>query len=131
MPEKSNDRLSAAEASFKSMVLEQFDLEADFVDTLCGMFRKAADSLSEGGAAPKRRSAASSSASSKPKKSRKKSAYNVFVREMMKTDDIRDLDHKQKMGAIAKLWKELDEAERAPYADLAKDENDVPAPEEA
>jgi len=130
MPEKTNDRLAAAEASFKTMVLEQFDLESDFVDTLCSMFRKAADSLCEGSAAPKRRSAAAS-ASSKPKKSRKKSAYNVFVREMMKTEDIRDLDHKQKMGAIAKLWKELDEAERAPYADLAKDENDVPATEEA
>lgn len=132
MPEK-NDRLTAAETSFKTMLLDQFDLEADFVATLCGMFCKAAEPLVEASAAPKRRTAAATSGSdaTKPKKTRKKSAYNVFVREMMKTDSIKDLDHKQKMGAIAQLWKGLPSDERVQYSDLATEENSSSPAEES
>lgn len=124
--DKSTDRLTAAEESFKTLLLEQYDLEADFVAAICGIFRKAAEPLAE--AAPAKRTRGNTA--NKPKKTRKKSAYNVFVREMMKTDDIKDLDHKQKMGAIAKLWKELGDTERTPYADMANDENTAASPAE-
>lgn len=123
--DKSTDRLTAAEETFKSLILEQYDLESDFISAICVIFRKSVESLGETSGAPKRRTA-----STKPKKARKKSAYNVFVREMMKTDEIKDLDHKQKMGAIAKLWKELGDDERTPYTTLADEENNSPAAEE-
>jgi hypothetical protein len=122
--DKNTDRLTTAEESFKSLLLEQYDLEGDFVAAICGIFRKAAEPLAEATASPKR----ARSASNKPKKTRKKSAYNVFVREMMKTDEIKDLDHKQKMGAIAKLWKELGVDDRTPYADMASEENAAAVP---
>lgn len=124
--DKNTDRLDAAEASFKSSLLEQYDLESDFVTAICATFRAAAEPLAEASAAPKR----SRAASNKPKKTRKKSAYNVFVREMMKTDDIKDLDHKQKMGAIAELWKKLDAEGRTPYTEMADEENAVAVPAE-
>ena len=41
----------------------------------------------------------------------------------MKTDDIQKLNHKEKMGAIAALWKGLSESDRTPYADMAESEN--------
>lgn len=124
--DKSTDRLTAAEESFKTLLLEQYDLESDFVAAICSIFRKAAEPLAE--AAPAKRTRGS--AANKPKKTRKKSAYNVFVREMMKTEEIKDLDHKQKMGAIAKLWKDLGDTERTPYADMANDENTTSTPAE-
>jgi hypothetical protein len=124
--DKSTDRLTAAEESFKTLLLEQYDLESDFVAAICVIFHKAAEPLAESSGAPKR----ARSASNKPKKTRKKSAYNVFVREMMKTDEIKDLDHKQKMGAIAKLWKGLGDDDRTQYADMATEENNAAAPTE-
>lgn len=124
--DKNTDRLDAAEATFKSSLLEQYDLESDFVAAICAIFRTAAEPLAEASAAPKR----SRAASNKPKKTRKKSAYNVFVREMMKTEDIKDLDHKQKMGAIAELWKKLDTDGRTPYTEMADEENTASVPVE-
>lgn len=121
--DKSTDRLTAAEETFKLLLEEQYELETDFVATVCGLFRKAAEPLAEASAAPKRTRAASN----KPKKTRKKSAYNVFVREMMKSDEIKDRDHREKMGAIAKLWKDLGDEARAPYTEMANDENAVDA----
>ena len=95
--DKSTERVAAAEESFRTLILNQYDLEDDFVSAICGFFRTAAETLSEGTTAPKR----SRLISSKTKKLRKKSAYNVYVREMMKTEDIQKLNHKDKMGAIA------------------------------
>lgn len=51
------------------------------------------------------------------------SAYNVFVREMMKTNDIKNLHSKLRMGAINKLWKKLDEGGRTTYTKMANKEN--------
>lgn len=119
--DKSTERLSTAEETFRKLVLDQYELEEDFVSTICGFFRKAAEPLAEASAAPKR----SRVASNKPKKQRKKSAYNVYVREMMKDEDIQKLDHREKMGAIAVLWKGLDDEAKTPYADMAKVENDA------
>jgi hypothetical protein len=124
--DKTNDRLAVAEESFRAQILAQYDLEADFVSVVCGFFRTSAEPLLEGGVAPKRtRAGADASVVAKPKKSRKKSAYNVFVREMMKSADVQKLDHKEKMGAIAALWKGLGEDSKVQYTDLAKTENDT------
>lgn len=126
MPDKTSDRLTTAEQSFKTLLLERYELESDFVDSICDIFSKVVEPLLETGTTSKR----TRTASSKAKKPRKKSAYNVFVREMMKTDDIKELDHKQKMGAIAKLWKDLDASSRSPYTDMANDENASSEPTE-
>lgn len=45
----------------------------------------------------------------KPKKKKKKrapSAYNLFCKKMMKTEDIRALPHKERFKAIGVLWRE-------------------------
>jgi hypothetical protein len=130
MPEdKSSDRLSAAEEQFRDKIQNSYELEPEFVSALCAMYRETVEPLlADAGAATKRTRAASSKSATK--KPRKKSAYNVFVREMMKTTGIKDLDHKQKMGAIAKMWKDLDAGARDQYTDMAKEENDVTPTEE-
>jgi len=115
--------VAAAEETFRKLVLEQYDLENDFVDAICGFFRTAAAPLAESSAAAPKR-ARNSTAASKPRKSRRKSAYNVFVREMMKTDDIKQLDHKAKMGAIAERWKQLTDDDKQPYTTMANAENE-------
>ena len=119
--DKTTDRLGTSEEVFRKLVLEQYDLEDDFVNTICGYFRTAAEPLLEG--APVSKRGARAGGASRPKKQRKKSAYNVYVREMMKTDDIQKLNHKEKMGAIAALWKGLSDTDRSPYADMAETEN--------
>jgi hypothetical protein len=117
--DKSTERVAAAEEIFRNLVLNQYDLEEDFVSAICGFFRTAAEPLAESSATPKR----SRATTGKPKKARKKSAYNVYVREMMKTDDIQKLNHKEKMGAIASCWKELNDDDKTPYTKMANDEN--------
>lgn len=130
--DKTNDRLAVAEESFRAQIVAQYELDADFVNAVCGFFRTSAEPLLEGGVAPKRARAtatatatADASSAAKPKKSRKKSAYNVFVREMMKSADVQKLDHKEKMGAIAALWKGLGDDSKVQYTDLAKTENET------
>lgn len=119
--DKSTERVAAAEETFRKLVLDQYDLEDDFVSAMCGFFRTAVEPLSEVSVTTKRPRAAASG--DKPKKLRKKSAYNVYVREMMKTKDIQELDHKQKMGAIATVWKTLNDEDKTPYTKMANDEN--------
>lgn len=121
--EKTNERVAAAETVFRTQLLEQYDLESDFVDSICGFFRSAVAPLAEAAPAPKR----ARGGSSKPRRQRKKSAYNVYVREMMKTEDIQKLSHKEKMGAIAALWKDLDDEGKVPYTDMANAENTAAA----
>jgi hypothetical protein len=118
--DKTTDRLSLSEETFRKLVLDQYDLEDDFVNNICGYFRTAAEPLLEGTGTSKR---GARSGTSRPKKQRKKSAYNVYVREMMKTEDIQKLNHKEKMGAIAALWKGLSDPDRTPYASMADTEN--------
>ena len=62
------------------------------------------------------------------KKPRKKSGYNIFVSVKMQDEQIKLLNHKEKMGAIGKLWKELDEAGKAKYNTQAQEEQSAPEP---
>lgn len=139
------EKLEAAVKNFRERLLTTYELEDQFIDSVCDLFRETATPLLE--VAPVRaragRAAVSSAAATttpaagaeavaagKPaKKGRKKSAYNVYVREMMKTTEIQSLDHKMKMSAIATEWKKLDTENKAVYTNLANAENDTAAAE--
>jgi len=127
--------LDTAVEKFKASVQSEYELDAEVVQRLCEFFRENAQ-----GNAPK---AVKAKAKGKtkaaetapvpaapvvapvPKTLRKKSAYNVYVREMMKTPDVSILNHRDKMSAIALLWKALDEPGKTKYADLAATCNDT------
>lgn len=122
--DKKSDAVATAVESFRKSVVEQYELDESFVDDICAKFEAAVQPLAEAAAAPKRRGGGAN----KPKKARKKSAYNVFVREMMKTDEIQNLNHKEKMGAIAEKWKTLKDDDKTPYVEMASAENDAAVP---
>jgi hypothetical protein len=122
MPKTTSSNLSEAQQYFRKQVLESYDLEEEFIKKLCDIFSDACDKhLSCSTTTAKGATAAKSSA--KPKTKRKKSAYNLYVREMMKTEEIQTLDHKEKMSAIAKQWKALDDAAKVEYTEMASNEN--------
>jgi len=56
---------------------------------------------------------------------RKKSIYNIFVRESMKKDVIKSVPHRLKMERIADMWKDILPEERAVYNKITCDENDI------
>ena len=66
--DKATDRLSSSEETFRKLVLDQYDLEDDFVNTICGYFRTAAEPLLEGTGTSKR---GARSGAARPKKQRK------------------------------------------------------------
>ena len=122
---KTSSNLSEAQQYFRKQVLDSYDLEDDFIKKLCDIFNDACEkhlNSSTGGG----KSAATTKPPTKPKTKRKKSAYNLYVREMMKTDDVQKLDHKDKMCAIAKQWKSIDDTDKARYVEMANSENSVP-----
>jgi hypothetical protein len=124
--------VTKASVVFRESVAAQFELETDFLDNITDLFVKAAQPLVEAGAVSQKKGggrAAAPAAEAAPaaakaaRAPRKKSAYNVYVREMMKTESIQALDHKQKMGAIAGSWNALTEEQKKVYADMASNEN--------
>jgi hypothetical protein len=121
--------VTKASETFRESVAANFELEADFLNTITELFVKAAAPLAaeaKKSAASRTQSVAGSEAAKaepKARAPRKKSAYNVYVREQMKTADIQGVDHKQKMGAIAGRWNALSEEEKKIYADMANGEN--------
>ncbi|MEX0598596.1 MAG: hypothetical protein WD512_19090, partial [Candidatus Paceibacterota bacterium] len=64
-----------------------------------------------------------SSGSDAPKKPRKTSAYNVYVKTMMKSDDVKEVPQKEKMTKIGAMWKALTDEQRAAYKVEADAEN--------
>ena len=52
---------------------------------------------------------------SKVKKKRKKSAYNIFVKEMSKSEEIKELPNKDRFCALGKMWKSYDEEEKGTW----------------
>jgi hypothetical protein len=123
--DKKPESVAAAEEVFRKSVEAQYELDVSFVSDICEKFVAAVLPLAEVAASttPKRR-VAGGSVAVKEKKQRKKSSYNVYVREMMKTPKIQDLNHKEKMGAIAECWKALNDDDKIPYNLMAKEEND-------
>lgn len=117
--DKTHDRLVAAEETFRAALTSQYDLESEYIDAFCKVFRETVSPLLAETTTTRR-----ARGSSKPKKLRKKSAYNVYVREMMMTEGIKSLDHKKKMGAIAGKWRELTDDDKVPYTEKATAEND-------
>jgi hypothetical protein len=143
------ENVEKATESFRKLVLASYELDDAFVDAICGFYTKTVTELLAGLPAPKPakvRGASAAAAAAAPsssveaaepakkekavKGSRKKSPYNIFVREMMKTAEVQSLDHKQKMGAIAGKWKSLDEGSKAEYTRLANEENESSKTEE-
>lgn len=144
----SDKRVTAARDAFRSLIVDNYEMDGEFVDKVCEFWTQTVTSLLETvpvaattvsvAATPKKRTTKTNSAattdstlveSDKPKQRRKKSAYNVYVREMMKTDDIQQLDHRQKMRAIADQWRTLDDVGKATYVSIAAVENET-VPEE-
>jgi len=62
-------------------------------------------------------------ASDAPKKPRKTSAYNVYVKKMMQSADLKEVPQKEKMTKIGAMWKALSEDQRAAYKADADAEN--------
>jgi hypothetical protein len=116
--------VTKASEVFRDSVASNFELEADFLNTITELFVKAATPLAEATKKAARASAEPATvAEPKVRARRKTSAYNVYVREQMKTADIQGVDHKQKMGAIATRWNALTEEEKKVYTDMANSEN--------
>ena len=142
--------MDKAVASFRSSVVGDYELDTEIVDQLCNLFRQNASTLvstpvrtskkaekvekvekpsaaekSEKSEKVEKPSAAEKSA--KPaekadKAPRKKSAYNLFVKEKMQDADIKSLSHKDKMSKIAEKWKTCD---KEIYAKMAAELGDV------
>jgi hypothetical protein len=118
--------LTAAADAFRKAVSSEYELDSDFVDTLVKMFSTCAKDLCtvEAPVAKAPRKAAAKSAPAEGKPTRKKSAYNVYVRQQMSTDAIKNVPHKEKMGQIAASWKALTAEEQAEYKEQARLENE-------
>jgi hypothetical protein len=58
-----------------------------------------------------------------PKKPRKTSSYNVFVKKMMQSPEVKDVPQKEKMSMIGGMWGKLTDAEKATYQAQADAEN--------
>lgn len=117
---------------FRTLVNDTYVLDEEVVKNMCEYVRQAeaAVPLPSGRRARPRASETAEGASDVTgsavvKKPRNKSAYNVYVREMMQAENIKSMNHREKMGAIASLWKGLSETEREDYKTLASKENEA------
>jgi hypothetical protein len=119
--------VTKASEAFRLAVADNFELETEFLDSITELFVKHAAPLAKKSASPATATETAPAAEEKVRAPRKKSAYNVYVREQMKTADIQGVDHKQKMGAIAARWNSLTEEQKKVYADMAAGENGEPA----
>jgi hypothetical protein len=117
--------LQTASETFRASIAEEYDLESDFLDAMTRLFVKAATPLVSEATTQKagKGSKAAVREPTKPRAPRKKSAYNVYVREQMKTAEIQAIDHKEKMSAIAAGWNALTDEQKKVYADMATGEN--------
>jgi hypothetical protein len=117
--------VTKAAQAFRASIAEEYELESDFLDTMERLFVKAASPLASvaEAAGKKAARAAKDAAPAKVRAPRKKSAYNVYVREQMKTAEIQAISHKEKMSAIASGWNGLNDEQKKVYADLATGEN--------
>jgi hypothetical protein len=141
-----------AVAQFRSSVVAEYELDTEIVDQLCNLFRKnaegltcapakakkakaekgATDTASETASVKTTKSAKSTSKTEKTEKPakvekadkipRKKSAYNLFVKEKMQDADIKSLSHKDKMSKIAEKWQTCDKEK---YAKMAAELGEV------
>ena len=99
---------------FKKSVLAEYDLEEEVVASLCN---KVKATLKKINLPPSRRQRG------KNRQRRRKSAYNLFVREMMKDEKIKEHDHRDKMAAIGQRWKLIKPDEKTRFQTMADKEN--------
>jgi len=131
--------MDKAVASFRSSVVGDYELDTEIVDQLCNLFRQNASTLVSAPVKTSKKSEKAEKASvttAKPaaekaekpvkvvveKAPRKKSAYNLFVKEKMQDVDIKSLSHKDKMSKIAEKWKTCD---KETYAKMAAELGEV------
>ena len=110
-----NDYVDRVVKDFRKCMTSEYDLDKEVVVSLCEMLRTSLKKVSP----PTSRRARGG----KTRQRRRKSAYNVYVREMMKDADIKALGHKDKMAAIGSRWKDLNDGDKEPYKTIASDEN--------
>jgi hypothetical protein len=134
-------KLDKAVNAFRANVQEEYELDTEVVDRLCVFFRnnvsgltvadkaEKTDKVEKTDKAPKKgavkKTAEKVAVPETPKTVRKKSAYNVYVREMMKTPAVSALNHRDKMCAIATLWKAMTDADKVKYTQMAVECNDT------
>lgn len=112
-------------SAFKKQLTEEYELDEEFIGSLTEMLKTHITPVIEALEAEVK----AASADGKKKRNRrtgvkrKKSAYNVFVREQMKSKALADVHHKEKMGKIAALWKGLTDKQKQKYTKLADKEN--------
>lgn len=121
--DKSQASLKKAAENFRETMVSEFELEADFVDTVVGMFTTCASPLCEAAPAAAKTTRKPKAASDEAKPKRKKSAYNVFVREQMSSEEIKAVPHKEKMGRIAGMWAGLSPEDKEAFKAKADSEN--------
>jgi len=116
---KATEAVSSAMQGFRDEVTSEYQIEEDFADKICELFELHATPLTE--FSQKRKNTGAKNGSNKPR--RKKSAYNIFVRDQMATDVIKVTKHKEKMAKIAELWKSITDEEKVTYQESADVEN--------
>lgn len=119
MPSDKKSRVDQVVEKFRAQVVDSYELDTEVVDSLCEMLREA-----EGGVPlPTGRRGRAAPAKESNKRPRRKSAYNVYVREQMQDEEIKAMGHRDKMGAIAGRWRQLTDDAKGTYKELAAAEN--------
>jgi hypothetical protein len=132
--------MEQAVSGFRASVVGDYELDAEIVDQLCNLFqknaalllsekavkvKKAADEKPVKPVKPVKPASEKAEKSEKPateKAPRKKSAYNLFVKEKMQDETIKSLNHKDKMKRIAEMWQTCD---KETYTKMAAELGDV------
>ena len=119
--------MEQAVSGFRASVVGDYELDAEIVDQLCNLFQKnAALLLSEKSEKSVKVKKPAVEKVEKPVKAekapRKKSAYNLFVKEKMQDETIKSLNHKDKMKRIAEMWQTCD---KETYTKMAAELGDV------
>jgi hypothetical protein len=122
MPSEKQSRDEKVAEVFRGYVSKTYELDDEVVDNLCALVLQALQEVP----LPAGRKARAT-ATGKARKPRRMSAYNVFVREMMKDEEISTLNHRDKMGAIAARWKKLGDDEKTPFQEMAEEQNNANA----
>ena len=107
---------------FRKKVTEAFELDLEIVDTLCQFVEAAHQHVG----VPSGRARGPR----KAQKPRQKSGYNLYVRKLMADEEIKKLQHTEKMAEIGSRWRGLSQDDQQEYKDLAIEENKKNKPAE-
>lgn len=128
--------LDKAVESFRAAAAEAFDSESEFLDTVTALFRTHAAPLVTAKKPRAKKGAAKATEATavpdggedaKPKRRRNVNAYNIFVRDLMTSDEeIKATPAEQRMVAIGARWQKVskDPVALEPYRKKAEEENE-------